>query len=267
MPRNASFGRGKSRVDSFEIISAPPRHPVVRVLALLIRLRAELLVLALGVTAWVALGPDHVTGADGTTVAVPGTGTGTGFEPTARAVLFAAVLVLLVGLPWTRRFLFHRAQAVLTRHRVRQALVECRVINFSRACPLTVWARPTRVGEIVWVVLRAGIGPESLANEAEEIAAACFAREARVTAWASMTNVVRVEVIRRDPLAPATIRSELFRWAGGTPDSTDPWTEGPAPRPQATRPAREPAVAAAAAPAIADGGPAGGRGGDWSDYV
>ena len=255
MARNASFGRGKSRVDSFEINSAPPRHPVLRVAALLLRLRAELLVLALCVTAWLALGPDHVTGADGATIAVPGTG----LTETARAVLFAAALVLLAGVPFTRRFLFHRAQAVLTRHRVRQALVECRVVNFSRACPLTVWARPTRVGEIVWVVLRAGIGPDSLASEAEEIAAACFAREARVTAWASMTNIVRVEVIRRDPLAPATIRSELFRWAGGTPDSTDEWIDGPGP--QAPRTARE-----SATPALAQG-PAEERGGDWSDYV
>lgn len=261
MARNASFGRGKSRVDSFEIISAPPRHPVVRVLALLIRLRAELVVLALGVAVWVALGPDHTTGPDGGTVAVPETG----LTPATRVVLFTAVGLLLAGLPWTRRFLFHRAQAVLTRHRVRQALVECRVINFSRACPLTVWARPTRVGEVVWVVLRAGISPENVANEAEEIAATCFAREARVTAWPSMTNIVRVEVIRRDPLAPALIRSELFRWAAGTPDDDGPWTDGPGPRPRPERPAREPATAAAT-PAIADG-PAGGRAGDWSDYV
>lgn len=115
------------------------------------------------------------------------------------------------------------------------------------------------------MVLRAGISPETVANEAEEIAATCFAREARVTAWPSMTNIVRVEVIRRDPLAPATIRSELFRWAGGTPDDDGPWADVPAPRRQPERPARERA-AAAATPAIADG-PAEGRAGDWSDYV
>ncbi|WP_226366125.1 hypothetical protein [Pseudonocardia sp. ICBG162] len=168
MARNAApartFGAGKSRVDSFEIISAPPANPAVRVAALLLRLRAELFVLAVAVWAWVALGPDHVRDEAGRFLAVPGTG----FDTTARVALFVAVGLVLAGLPWTRRFLFHRAQAVLTRHRVRQVLVECRVLNSrSRACPLTVWARPTRVGEVVWVVLRAGIAPHAVADQAE----------------------------------------------------------------------------------------------------
>ncbi|MBN9734206.1 MULTISPECIES: hypothetical protein [unclassified Pseudonocardia] len=267
MPRNAtpsrSFGVGKSRVDSFEIISAPPRNPAIRVLALLLRLRAELLVLALLLTAWVALGPDHAPGPDGVVVGVPGTG----LDATTRPVLFAAVGLLLAGLPWTRRFLFHRAQAVLTRHRVRQALLECRVLNSrSRACPLTVWARPTRVGEVVWLFLRAGIGPHAVEEQAEELAATCFAREARVTAWPSSINVVRVEIIRRDPLAPNLIRSDLFRYAAG--DVHEEWptndrgTETPAPRPKPSRPV----LPALPRPAL-DSPQPGGRGGDWSDYV
>ncbi|SFN15313.1 hypothetical protein SAMN05216207_10095 [Pseudonocardia ammonioxydans] len=270
MPRNAApartFGAGKSRVDSFEIISAPPRNPVIRVLALLLRLRAELLVAAVLITAWVALGPDHVTGTDGVAIEV----TGTGLDTTTRAALFAAVALLLAAVPWTRRFLFHRAQAVLSRHRVRQVLVERRVLNSrSRACPLTVWARPNRVGEVVWLFLRAGLAPKTIEEEAEELASACFAREARVTAWSSTTNVVRVEIIRRDPLAPNLIRSDLFRWAAGNP-SDDGWPAPdagqdapiPAPRPEQTRPVIPPAPR----PAI-DGPAPDARGGDWSEYV
>lgn len=265
MPRTASparpsTARGRPRVDSFEIISAPPRHPVGRVLGLLLRLRAELFVLALCLTVWLALTPDHDTGPNGAPVAVPGTG----LDLTTRVSVCVAAMLLLAVLPWTRRFLFHRAQAVITRHRLRQTLVECRVVNFSRACPVFLWSRPTRVGEVVWLLLRAGISPDDVADQADEIAAGCYAREARVTPWPSMTALVRVEVIRRDPLAPATIRSEVFRWAGGTGDD-GPWTDGPAPRPQSQRPAREWPVPAPA-PAIADG-PAGGRAGDWSDYV
>ncbi|RZT84608.1 hypothetical protein EV383_1455 [Pseudonocardia sediminis] len=264
MPRTASparpsTARGRSRVDSFEIISAPPRHPVGRVLGLLIRLRVELFVLTLSLTVWIALTPDHVTGADGAPVAVPGTG----LDLAARASVCVGALMLLALLPWTRRFLFHRAQAVVTRHRLRQTLVECRVVNFSRACPLFLWSRPTRVGEVVWLFLRAGISPNDVAEQVEEIAAGCYAREARVTPWPSMTALVRVEVIRRDPLAPATIRSEVFRWAGGTGDDDGPWTDVPSPRPE--RPAREWPVPAPA-PAVGDG-PAAGRAGDWSDYV
>lgn len=268
MPRNASptrssFGRGKSRVDSFEIISAPPRNPAVRVLALLLRLRAELFVLAVLATAWVALGPDHTTGPDEHTVEVPGTG----LDPAVRGVVLAAVVLLLAVLPWTRRFLFHRAQAVITRHRVRQTLVESRVLNHSRACPLTLWARPTRVGEVVWVMLRAGIGPDALASEAEEFAAACFAREARITAWPSMTNLVRVEIIRRDPLAPNLIRSDLFRWASGDPRDEGWNDDRDGARPVEPEPHRDPVAALVPTARPATDGPSTGRDGDWSDYV
>lgn len=269
MARNSApartFGAGKSRVDSFEIISAPPTNPAVRVAALLLRLRAELFVLTVVLWAWVALGPDHVRDEAGRFVTVPGTG----FDTTTRVALFVAVGLLLAGLPWTRRFLFHRAQAVLTRHRLRQVLVECRVLNSrSRACPLTVWARPTRVGEVVWVVLRAGIAPHAVADQAEELASACFAREARVVVWPRFTNVVRVEIIRRDPLAPNLIRSDLFRYASG--DIHDPgWPTHDSPDSPVPTPRREtshPALPAAPQPAF-DGPSDNSRGGDWSDYV
>lgn len=260
-----SFGVGKSRVDSFEIISAPPANPVVRVLALLLRLRAELTVAAVLVAVWVWLGPDHARDTAGRWVAVPGTG----WDTATRTAVFVAVALVVAGLPWTRRFLFHRAQAVLTRHRVRQTLLECRVLNSrSRACPLTVWARPTRVGEVVWVVLRAGISPTAVAEQTEELASACFAREARVTPWPRFTTVVRVEIIRRDPLAPNLIRSDLFRYASG--DIHDPgWptTDGPdSPVPAPRREPSRPVLPAAPQPAF-DGPSDGGRGGDWSDYV
>ncbi|WP_060713877.1 hypothetical protein [Pseudonocardia sp. HH130629-09] len=256
-------------MDSFEIISVPPRNPVVRVAALLLRLRAELAAAAVLLTAWVWLGPDHVRDSAGRWVAVPDTG----WDTSTRVAVFVAVALVLVGLPWTRRYLFHRGQAVLTRHRVRQALLECRVLNArSRACPLTVWARPTRVGEAVWVVLRAGIGPAAVAEQAEELASACFAREARVIVWPRFTTVVRVEIVRRDPLAPNLIRSDLFRYAAGDVHDHG-WPDDPTPRVPAPRTARPaPARPALPLPAVAprpalDGPSDGGRGGDWSDYV
>ncbi|KAA1024773.1 hypothetical protein FVA95_17405 [Pseudonocardia sp. EV170527-09] len=252
-------------MDSFEIISAPPANPVVRVLALLLRLRAELTVAAVLVAVWVWLGPDHARDNAGRWVAVPGTG----WDTTTRTAVLVAAALVLAGLPWTRRFLFHRAQAVLTRHRVRQTLLECRVLNSrSRACPLTVWARPTRVGEAVWVVLRAGISPTAVAEQVEELASACFARDARVIPWPRFTNVVRVETIRRDPLAPNLIRSDLFRYASGDihdpgwPSSDSPDSPAPAPRREPSRPA----LPAAPQPAF-DRSVDNGRGGDWSDYV
>lgn len=257
MPRSAaparSFGRGKARTDSFEIITAPPQHPLVRVLGLLIRLRAEITVLAVCLTVWFTLRA-HTSLVVTITVCV-------------------VLLGLLAGLPPARRYLVRRSAAVMTRHRLRQTLVECRVLNFSRACPLLLWSRPTPVGEVVWLLLRAGISADDVADQAAEIAAGCFAREARATARTQMTTLVRVEIIRRDPLAAESIDSDLGPWANGWDSPVIPF--GAAPAPKSTEPTgqSDPAPRVPVpelVPAVRDSDDdtsASGRGGDWSDYV
>ena len=104
----------------------------------------------------------------------------------------------------------------MTRHRLRQVLVERRCLNFSRAAPLFLWSHPTEVGETVWLLLRAGISPSDVEDQAEWIASGCFARDARVTPTRRMTALVKVEVIRRDPLARELIASELDDWTATT---------------------------------------------------
>lgn len=258
MPRSDAPSRSlrsMSRTAPFEIISAPPKHPIARVLGLLVRLRVEITVIAVCLTVWFALRHN--------------------LSLVATLTVCLTVVALLGGLPWTWRYLVRRAAAVMTRHRLRQTLVECRVVNFSRACPVFLWSRPTRVGETVWLLLRAGISADDVADRAPEIAAGCFAREARVTACTSMTALVRVEVIRRDPLAPESIDSELGPWAVGWDSPVIPLGATPAAPAAASTTSDSAAVAPVAelVPATArngssdeqDSGP--GRGGDWSDYV
>ena len=248
-----SFGRGKARTDSFEIITALPKHPLVRALALLVRLRAESTVAAVCLAVWFTLRAN-------TSVAV--------------TITVCVVLVgMLAGLPWTRRYLLRRATAVMTRHRLRQTLVECRVLNFSRACPLLLWSRPTPVGEVVWLILRAGTSAEDVADQAPEIAAGCFAREARATARTATANLVRVEIIRRDPLAAESIDSDLGPWATGwdTPlipvGATAEASTAPRPTGPTDTAARLPELVPAARNSQISDDTTGGRDGDWSDYV
>jgi hypothetical protein len=185
-----------SRTDGFEIITAPTTHPAARVAGLVIRLRAEIMAVLAVVAGWLLL---------------------TTWMPWGAALaLVAVVIAVLAAVPALRRFVTRRAMATMTRHRLRQVLVERRCLNFSRAAPLFLWSHPTEVGETVWLLLRAGISPSDIEGEVEWIASGCFARDARVTPTRRMTALVKVDVIRRDPLARELIASELDDWTAST---------------------------------------------------
>ncbi|GAA4883806.1 hypothetical protein GCM10023203_39640 [Actinomycetospora straminea] len=185
-----------ARTDGFELITAPAIHPAARVAGLLIRLRAELLALALGFALLAAAY--------------------SWLPPAAASAVVAVTVAVLLAVPALRRFVSRRASAVMTRHRLRQVLVERRCLNFSRHAPLFLWSHPTEVGETVWLLLRAGISPSDVEDQIEWIASGCFARDARVTPTRRMTALVRVDVIRRDPLARDLIASELDDWTATT---------------------------------------------------
>lgn len=185
-----------ARTDGFELITAPATHPAVRLAGLVIRLRAELTALAL-VFAFLVLAYSWL-------------------PPVAASAVIAVTVAVVVAVPVLRRFVMRRGSAVMTRHRLRQVLVERRCLNFSRAAPLFLWSHPTEVGEMVWLLLRAGISPSDVEDQAEWIASGCFARDARITPARCMTALVKIEVIRRDPLARELIASELDDWTAAT---------------------------------------------------
>jgi hypothetical protein len=72
-----------------------------------------------------------------------------------------------------------------------------------------LWAKPTRVGESLWIWLRPGLARENLLERLDQIAVACWADKVTIER-ASATNaaLVRVDISRRDALT-GTVASPL----------------------------------------------------------
>jgi hypothetical protein len=120
-------------------------------------------------------------------------------------IIMAGLTVLVIVLPPTRRVLIRHAWCVFSRHRLQRVFFETRMHTRSGRVSLILWIRPTQVGERAWVWCRAGICAEDLEAHTGEIAAACIAREARVAKSARWAQLVTVDVVRRDTLAPRTV--------------------------------------------------------------
>ena len=112
----------------------------------------------------------------------------------------------LIALPWTRR----RFWCVLTRHRLQRLCWEARLHTRSGRLPLILWTRPTKVGVRLYLLCRAGICAEDFGAHIGELRAACYARDARVTRHPTWSQLVTIDIIRRDKLAAKnTIPSPL----------------------------------------------------------
>jgi hypothetical protein len=126
------------------------------------------------------------------------------------------LVAIAVGLMWwrrSRRWLIGVLGCMLTRARLRAAFAELRLSRQSGRLPVTLALIPTAVGERVWLCCPIGVCAEDLADEADRLRAACFAREIRITRDRRFSALVVVEVIRRDPLAAtAPIPSPLGRF-------------------------------------------------------
>jgi hypothetical protein len=113
----------------------------------------------------------------------------------------AALVLLALAVPPSRRFITRRFWCVLTRHRLHRLCYEARLHTKAGRLPLVLWTRPTKVGERAFVLCRAGICAQDFADNAPQLAAACFAREARVTANPRWSHLVTIDIVRRDTLA------------------------------------------------------------------
>jgi hypothetical protein len=120
----------------------------------------------------------------------------------AGVILSTAVLGLLV-IPHSRRFITRRCWCVLARHRIQKLCFEGRLHTRAGRLPLVLWTRPTKVGERAWVLCRAGICAEDFEDHIDQLRAACYAREARVTRNRRWSHLVMIDIIRRDTLAAA----------------------------------------------------------------
>ena len=117
------------------------------------------------------------------------------------AVVLAAFLGIVFGLPWSRRFTVRRFWCVLSRHRFHRMCFEGRLHTRAGRVPPVLWARPTRVGERLFIWVRAGLAAEDFEQHTGELRTACYAREARVTRNAKWSQLVTIDIIRRDTLA------------------------------------------------------------------
>jgi hypothetical protein len=178
------------------------------------------------------------------------------------------VVVLVVGVPVAitpvRRRLAALAWCVIVRHRLRVCFAQFIISNQSGSLPLILWARPTPVGERVWIYLRPGLSHSDLNSRLDKIAVACHASNVLIERASDRTAAyLRVDIKRRevltstvgsplvdlvDPDAPATDRTPAdVPTALDLPDVVDqPATPArPAPSPRSGG-ARTPAAAASA---------------------
>jgi hypothetical protein len=116
-------------------------------------------------------------------------------------VILTVTATLMTVLPWTRRFALRRAWCVLSRHRIQRVCFETRMHTRSGRLPLVLRISPTQVGERALIWCRAGICAADFDAHAKEIAAACYARQARVKGNQRWAQLVTVDVVRRDTLA------------------------------------------------------------------
>ena len=134
------------------------------------------------------------------------------------AIVLAALVLALLAVPVTRRFITRRFWCVLGRHRLQRLCYEARLHTRSGRLPLVLWTRPTKVGERSRILCRAGICAEDFEAHIGEIRAACYARDARITRHPRWSQLVTIDVVRRDTLAAAhQVSSPLTQIRPGLP--------------------------------------------------
>jgi hypothetical protein len=117
----------------------------------------------------------------------------------------AIIAAALIAVPRTRRFLGRRAWCVISRHRLQRVCYETRMHTRAGRLPYILRIHPTKVGERAHILCRAGICADDFDTYKAEIAAACLAREARITRNKKWSQLVTVDIVRHDPLGTGRI--------------------------------------------------------------
>ncbi|NLU79091.1 hypothetical protein HCA58_12030 [Micromonospora sp. HNM0581] len=121
----------------------------------------------------------------------------------------AIVLGVPAAIPAVRRQVVAWVWCLIVRHRLRVCFAQFIVANQSGSLPLILWAKPTPVGERVWVYLRPGLSLADLEGRLDKIAVTCHASSVLVER-ASDGNAayLRFDIKRREVLT-ATVTSPL----------------------------------------------------------
>ncbi|GIF04688.1 hypothetical protein [Actinoplanes siamensis] len=125
-----------------------------------------------------------------------------------------AVLAVVIGtpaaVPVLRRWTVALFWCVAVRHRLRVCFSQFIITNRSGSLPLILGARPTPIGERVWVLLRPGLSIDYLTQQLGKIAVACQAKSVLVEmAGTSNAAFVRFDIKRREVLT-ADVNSPLI---------------------------------------------------------
>ncbi|RZU73475.1 hypothetical protein EV384_1880 [Micromonospora kangleipakensis] len=136
-------------------------------------------------------------------------------------VVVALVVGVPAALPVARRVLIAWTWCLVVRHRLRVCFAQFIIANQSGSLPLILWAKPTPVGERVWVYLRPGLSLADLEGRLDRIAVACHAATALIE-LASDGNAayLRFDIKRREVLT-ATVASPLVDVITGDTPATD----------------------------------------------
>jgi hypothetical protein len=130
------------------------------------------------------------------------------------ALLTLAVMAPVAGIPAAvpaiRRRLTALGWCFIVRHRLRVCFSQFIIANKSGSLPLILWARPTPVGERVWVYLRPGLSLKKLQERLDEIAVTCHASSVLVelASQSKKAAYLRFDVKRREVLT-AKVSSPL----------------------------------------------------------
>src|ERR1019366_7983275 len=84
------------------------------------------------------------------------------------AVILVGLVLVVLAVPGSRRFTVRRLWCVLARHRIQRLCWEARLHTRAGRLPLMLRARPTKVGERVHVLCRAGICAEDFEDRVGE---------------------------------------------------------------------------------------------------
>ncbi|MEU0156866.1 hypothetical protein [Micromonospora fulviviridis] len=128
-------------------------------------------------------------------------------------VVTLLVVALVVGVPAAvpviRRQVIAWAWCLIVRHRLRVCFSQFIIANQSGSLPLILWARPTPVGERVWVYLRPGLSAKDLEGRLDKIAVTCHASTVLIERAAENNAAyLRFDIKRREVLT-ANVGSPL----------------------------------------------------------
>jgi hypothetical protein len=173
------------------IFNRPEQHWFFRLLGMIVRARAELTLITVTVTIYIQLGNYY--------------------DPQTVLIGMGVATIAVFAIPPTRRYLWRRIWCVITRRRLRTCMTQ--TFTMARAngrLPFLLWARPSPVGEHVLVWLPAGMAVKDLERITGELAAACWATDARILPSKRRAFLAHIHVIRRDTLGAVGLSPEVI---------------------------------------------------------